>query len=63
MVEVCGNKEVWISYIDDDGSTRDGFFILLEQTTNYVKIKSGANILIIPYHKINKIKERCAYGS
>jgi hypothetical protein len=59
MDEVCENKEIWISYIDDDGSVRDGFFILLEQTANYVKIKSGTNILILPFHKINKIKSRC----
>jgi sporulation protein YlmC with PRC-barrel domain len=57
MSEICDNQ-IWISYQDDDGSTRSGFFILIEQTANYVKIKSGSNVLIIPYHKINKIKER-----
>lgn len=53
-----GDKEVWISYINDDGETVEGFFILIEQTLNYVKIKSGLNVITIPYHKINKIKEK-----
>lgn len=56
--KVLGNKEIWISYIDDTGLEVKGFFILLEQTPNYIKIKSGSNILTIPYHRINKIKER-----
>lgn len=58
MGEVLGNKEIWISYIDDTGREIQGFFILIEQTENYVKIKSGSNILTLPYHKINKMKER-----
>jgi len=55
---VLGNKEVWISYVNDDGATIQGFFILIEESINYVKIKSGSNVLTIPFHKINKIKER-----
>ena len=51
-------KEIWISYIDDLGQEVKGFFKLVEQSENYIKIKSGQNILTIPYHKINKIKER-----
>lgn len=57
--KVLENKEVWISYIDDNGLEVKGFFGLLEQNQNYIKIKSGCNILTIPYHRINKIKERC----
>ena len=56
--KVSGTKEVWISYIDDSGLEVKGFFILLEETINYIKIKSGSNILTIPYHRINKIKEK-----
>ena len=52
------SREVWISYIDDSGMVVNGFFILIEQTSNYIKIKSGSNILTIPYHRINKIKEK-----
>ena len=60
--KVSGNKEVWISYIDDNGQEVNGFFILIEQNHNYIKIKSGVNIHTIPYHRINKIKERVKDG-
>lgn len=53
-----GNREIWISYVNDDGQIIQGFFELVEQTLNYVKIKSGSNILTIPFHRINKIKEK-----
>jgi len=56
--QVKANKEVWISFIDETGSSVEGFFKLLEQNSNYVKIESGKNIFTIPYHKINKIKEK-----
>lgn len=60
--QVSGTKEVWISYIDDTGVEVHGFFILIEQSINYVKIKSGSNILTIPYHKVNKVKERGGFS-
>ena len=56
--KVSVSKEIWISYIDDSGSEVKGFFVLVEQTLNFIKIKSGSNVLTIPYHKVNKIKER-----
>ena len=55
---ISGNKEIWISFLNDDGILVNGFFTLVEQTVNYVKILSGSNILTIPYHKINKMKEK-----
>jgi len=60
--KVSGNKEVWISYMDDNSLEVNGFFILIEQNHNYIKIKSGSNVLTIPYHRINKIKERMKDG-
>ena len=57
--KVSENKEIWISYIDDNGLEVKGFFKLVEQNQNFIKIKSGSNILTIPYHRVNKIKERC----
>ena len=45
----------YISY-EEKGETIEGKFELLEQTENYIKIKSKRNIIIIPYHRINKIK-------
>ncbi len=56
--KVSENKEIWISYIDDNDLEVKGFFRLIEQNQNYIKIRSGSNILTIPYHKINKIKEK-----
>lgn len=56
--KVSGCKEVWISYIDDTEQIVSGFVILLEQTDTFVKIKTNKNILTIPFHRINKIKER-----
>ena len=52
------DSEIWISYVDDTGVVVAGFFTLIEQNLNFVKIKSGSNILTIPYHRINKIKEK-----
>lgn len=47
--------KAFISY-QESGRTVEGMFELLEQTENYVKIKSNDNTIIIPYHKINKVK-------
>ncbi len=52
-----GYKKVFVSFINDDGRLREGYFDLVEQTENYIKIKSGSNIITIPYHKLNKMKE------
>jgi hypothetical protein len=51
------SKRVFISYLNDNDSKTEGYCELLEETANYVKIKSGSNILTIPYHRILKIKE------
>lgn len=49
--------KVFISYIDE-GKEVKGTFDLIEQKENYVKIMSNGNKLTIPYHKINKLKEK-----
>ncbi len=46
----------YVSFIDDNGEKVSGYFEILEQNINFVKIKSGKNILIIPYHRVLKIK-------
>jgi len=56
--KVSGNKEIWISYKDDTEQVVSGFVILIEQTDTFVKIKTNKNILIIPFHRILKIKEK-----
>jgi len=47
--------KAYINY-EEEGNEIKGMFELIEQTNNYIKIKSNKNIIIIPYHKINKIK-------
>lgn len=49
--------KAFISYIDD-GKEIEGNFELIEENINYIKIKTRTNQLIIPYHKVNKIKIR-----
>ena len=48
-------EKVWISF-QDEGREIKGYFDLVEQTDSYVKIQSKENIILIPYHRINKIK-------
>ncbi len=52
-----GIKKVFISFKDDDNSEVNGYFDLIEETQSFVKIKSDSNIITLPYHRINKIKE------
>jgi len=52
------NKQQLIVILESTILSFDGFFILLEQNSNFVKIKTGSNILTIPYHRIKKIKEK-----
>ena len=51
------NKRVFVSFLNDNNIKTDCYFDLVEQKDNYIKIKSGSNILTIPYHRILKIKE------
>jgi len=55
---VLDGGEVWISYNNDDGQIVQGYFELIEQNANFVKIKSNSNVLTIPYWRILKIKAR-----
>lgn len=54
-------KKVFVSY-DDNGKEVKGYFELIKKTNNFIEIKSGENSIIIPYHKINKIKEKLKGG-
>lgn len=46
----------YVSFIDDDNTKTSGYFEILEQNMNYLKMKSGKNIIIIPYQRVLKIK-------
>ena len=47
--------QAFIEYLDGDEIIK-GNFEVIEQKPNFIKIKSKQNILILPYHRINKIK-------
>jgi len=50
-------KKVFVSYKDDNDENVSGYFDLIEETKEFIKIKSGKNIITLPYHRIKKIKE------
>lgn len=50
-------EKIWISY-NDNGKRIEGYFYLVEQKEAYVKIMSNKNVITIPFHKINKIKQK-----
>jgi sporulation protein YlmC with PRC-barrel domain len=53
-------RKIWICFLNDDYQKIDGFFLLVEETLSYVKIRAeGSNTIVtIPYHRILKIKEK-----
>ena len=53
---------VFVSFLNDDNQKIEGFFILVEQRDNYIKIRTGDNILTLPYCRILKIKEAVQDG-
>ncbi len=50
-------RKVFISFKDDDDSEVKGYFDLVEEGKEFIKIRSDSNIITLPYHRINKIKE------
>ena len=55
------SKIVFIQYTDKNKIGREtlveGFFELIQEEQYYVKFKSGKNIVRVPWHNIQKIKE------
>lgn len=49
--------KVFVCFLNDDDKEVQGFFYLIEQNINFIKIKTGDNILTIPYHRLKKMKE------
>lgn len=47
--------KAFISY-QDGTRTVEGTFELIRRTDTFIEIESNKNTLIIPFHKINKIK-------
>lgn len=56
------NKK-YVEYIDRNeyGEKKivSGVFEVIEENKEFIKIKTKNNIITVPYHKIEKIKERC----
>jgi len=50
------SKEGFLSYLNDTGEKIDGYFEIVEITEAYVKIRTKGNIILIPMHRILKIK-------
>ena len=53
--------KTYVSFIDDNDEKVSGYFEMLEQNPNFIKIQSGKNIIIIPYHRVLKIKMKGGY--
>jgi uncharacterized protein (UPF0248 family) len=50
-------RRVFISFLNDDDSKQETYCELIEESTNYIKVKIGLNVLTIPFHRILKVKE------
>ena len=51
------NKEVFISYIDDDNELFKGYVTIIKITENYVTFKTAyGNTYLVPFFRILKIK-------
>ena len=50
-------KRVFICFLNDDDVKQETYCEMIEESSNFVKIKIGENTLTLPYHRILKIKE------
>ena len=57
MEKEIGTRTAFISYLNDDDKKIEGYVILIEQTDNYIRFKTGSNIITIPYNRLLKLKE------
>ncbi len=48
----------YICYLDDNDEKISGYFEIVEQKDNYVKIKSGTNFITLPRDRVIKVKEK-----
>ncbi len=51
------DRRVFISYLNDDDVKVDTYCELIDENVNYVKVKIGLNIILLPYSRVLKIKE------
>lgn len=50
-------RRVFISFLNDDDSKIETYCELVEENPNYLKIKIGLNLILVPYHRLLKMKE------
>ena len=50
--------KVFVSYKDENEKVIKGIFFLIEESSNYIKIKSENNEITIPYHRLLKLKKK-----
>jgi len=51
------SNKIWIAFLDESGKKIEGYFEKVKDTDSFIKIKSGTNLLTIPYNRILKVKE------
>lgn len=49
-------KKEFVAYLDDRGEEITGYFDILEINNSFVKLHTNRCVLIIPFHRILKIK-------
>jgi len=55
-------EEIFLSYREDNEQVISGYFILVNISETLLQVKSNQNIIVIPIHRILKIKQRCSNG-
>ena len=51
-------EEVFVSYIDENNTEFNGYFILLSLDNHLIQLQSKNNIIAIPYLRLIKIKQK-----
>lgn len=57
-----GNRRGFISYLNDDNKKIEGYFEIVEVNSSFIKIKSSSSIILIPIHRLLKLKENVQNG-
>ena len=58
-----GDRRGFVSYLNDDNKKIEGYFDILEVNESFIKIKSGSSIILIPIHRLLKLKEGVSNGN
>lgn len=58
FLDLRKGETIFVSFLDDAGQTISGYCVLLKFNDNYIMIKTKGNIVIIPMHRVLKIKQK-----